>query len=113
MEAEIEHHEFQKIGGGGCRKDLSLEAMLHKLWQQTGMVDMRMSQNDIFDICGIERKRIEIELTNRSIALEHAAIDQKSGLICPHKRAGTRNRSRRTIKRNCRHWLFPDSHAPA
>ncbi len=49
---------------------------LHQLRQQAAVVDMGVGQQHGVDVGGPERKGAVVQLLQRLVALEHAAVDQ-------------------------------------
>src|SRR5690606_7046532 len=73
-------------------------AVLGQLGQEPGMVDMGVRQQQVVDALGVERERIQVEVTNRLVALEHPAIDEELALGMDDAVARARDRARRAME---------------
>ena len=69
------HHRAQVQRRTGCMNGTG-EPVLHQLWQQPAMINVRMSEDHGVNRFGCKWKRPVVELSLRFGTLEHAAVDQ-------------------------------------
>ena len=74
----IQQHEGEQVRRRRRAIDRAVEAMLDEFRQQAGMVDMGVGEDQEFGGGGVEGEILGVQLTDRLVALEHAAIDEKA-----------------------------------
>jgi hypothetical protein len=67
---------FEQVGGFDRAPDRPCKALGDHPWQQSAVIDMRVTENDSIDLFGIESKRLMIEFLQGARALKQPAIQK-------------------------------------
>jgi hypothetical protein len=85
----IQHHQpcqFTRCGGGD---DLAPETSFHEEGEAAAVVEVRMSEQQEVDSCGVEAERLRVLLLQLALTLEKAAVDENPLPRAFDKVAGT------------------------
>ena len=66
--------------------------MLDEQWHATGMINVRMAQDDSIDLVGADRQRLEIQVVVFPLTLKLAAVEQQRTAANAHEMARERCR---------------------
>src|SRR2546430_7590006 len=93
------------------RINLVLIAVARQARQPSRMVQVRMRQHAIINRRGTRRQRLEITLLQFARPLKYSAVDQQLLPRRLHQIFRTRNRPRRSPKRQLRHWPLRNTYS--
>ncbi len=76
--AGVRKHVGAEVDRAPRRQDVAFKSLAHEFGQQSAVVDMGMREQHRVDIGGAEWKGAVVELLERLLSLEQAAIDQEA-----------------------------------